>query len=227
MNYPPNYARFIGVLKKYYEGRDSSHGWEHVEKVCQNAISLCSESEKFNERDLKIIIITALGHDIWDHKYVNEEEEEAIKEKFIEDLMELGFMAMDRDLIIRIIDSISFSTEYQMRQKGKDFDLEVPEERLRHIVSDADKLEALGKICIIRMIEYEIISNEEEVPLEQHMRHIQRHCQEKLYLLIDKGYIRTKAAIMRAKPLMEEMKSIVDNDEILEKFIKEYLKNRE
>ena len=226
MNYPSNYDKYMTILKKYYEGRDSSHGWEHVKKVCMNALELCAEIGNFSQKDIKIIIIAALGHDIWDHKYVKEEDEEAIKEKFREDLSELGFLAMDRDLIVRIIDSISFSTEYRLRQEKIEFDLEKHEERLRHIVSDADKLEALGKICVERMIEYEIISSSTEVPIEQHMRHIQRHCQEKLYLLIDEGYIRTRKAAMKARPLMREMKNIVDNDVVLEKFVKNYLKNR-
>ena len=224
MNYPSNYSRYTEVLKKYYEGRDSSHGWEHVEKVCMNALTLCSEIGNFSDKDIKIIVIAALGHDIWDHKYVKKKDQKKIKIRFKKNLCELGFLDMDRDLIVRIIDSISFSTEYKLRQEKIEFNFKKPEKRLRNIVSDADKLEALGKICVERMIEYEIVSNNTKVPLEQHQRHIKRHCQEKLYLLIDEGYIRNRKASIKARPLMQEMKNIVDNDDVLEKFIKDIFK---
>ena len=221
-----NYSRYADCIKKYYDGRDSSHGWNHVEAVCKNALTICMRENITNEKQLKIVMIASLGHDIWDHKYIGEGEEINIKESFGCDLTNLGFLAADIDLIIRIIDCISFSKEYLLRNEGGEFDLEKPEELLRNIVSDSDKLEALGEICIKRMIEYEIQRNKSQIQVQDHIKHIRKHCKEKLYILIDEGYIKTKTGLQLAYPLMNEMKRIVDDDTQLFKFIDNYLKNR-
>lgn len=215
------------ILKKYYENRDASHGWNHVLTVCKNALVICKTENINNERDLKIIMICALGHDIWDHKYISISEESIIKKNFAEDINNLGFLLADVDLIIRIIDSISLSKEFEMRKEKKEFDLEKHEEILRNVVSDADKLEALGKICIERMIEYDINSNSGEVSIEHHMDHIKKHCTEKLYFLIDEYYIKTRTGRLIAEPLMQEMRNIVDDDNLLENYIEEYLERRQ
>ena len=213
------------ILKKYYKGRDESHGWEHVQEVALNALHIARCENINNDRDTTIIVVSALGHDIWDHKYVDPRLERIIKRMFNTDLQSLGILAADRDLITRIIDCISYFKEYEMRKNGESFDLEVPEEKLRNIVSDADKLEALGKVCIRRMIEYEI-KKKNSTALEDHVFHIKQHCNEKLYLLIDQGYFKTETGKMLAEPLMAELKEVVDDDLKLEKFIKDYLKGR-
>ena len=218
----PECEKYFKVLKKYYKGRDPSHGWKHVTKVCANAMFICKYENITNERDIKIILVSALGHDIWDHKYVSSISEEIFKKRFDKDLMELGFLAADRDLIVRIIDNISFSKEYLMRQNGETFNLEVPEERLRNIVSDADKLEALGKVCIERMIDYEIHAKKTKAQnIQAHISHIKTHCREKLYRLVEDKYIKTTTGVELAQPLVFEMKNIVENELILENFIKD------
>jgi HD superfamily phosphodiesterase len=226
MDAQKTYNRYAEALKKYYKDRDSSHGWSHVEKVAKNALYICQRENIKDEKSIRLIVLAALGHDIWDHKYVaSDKEAEELRIRFAKDINELGFLAMDIDLLLRIIDSISFSKEFAMRQEGGEFDLEHHEERLRDIVSDADKLEALGEICIRRMIEYEIVSNIEGrgVSIEDHIHHIRKHCNEKLYLLIDENYIKTPTGRELARPLMSEMKAIVDDDLKLEVFIKSYL----
>ena len=217
-----DYEKYYKTIEKYYSGRDYSHGWEHVTKVCENALLICKYENISCERDIIIIILASLGHDIWDHKYVSEYFIDEIKRCFDNDMLEMGILAADRELIIRIIDNISFSKEFIMRQNGKEFDLEVPEERLRNIVSDADKLEALGVICIQRMIEYDIhIKNTHNI--QAHFNHIKSHFQNKLSILIDEKYIKTQTGIRLAKPLMTQMKDIIDNDKTLEEFITNYI----
>ena len=218
------HKKYFNTLEKYYTGRDYSHGWEHVTRVCANALFICKYENITNERDIKIIIVSALGHDIWDHKYVGKHLIEPIKQEFDNDMSNMGLLAADRDLIMRIIDNISFSKEFAMRQRGETFDLEVPEERLRDIVSDADKLEALGIICIERMIEYELhIQNTKVQNIQAHINHIKSHCQDKLYRLIEDKYIKTITGVELAQPLMAQMKNIVDNELRLEAFIKNYI----
>ena len=112
-----------------------------------------------------------------------------------------------------------------MRELGRQLDLTEEEKILRNIVSDADKLEALGTICIKRMIEYEIFI-EKNTDITSHIRHIQKHCSEKLYLLLTHEYIKTKLGKELGEQRLTEMKNIVDNENVLINFIKEYLKER-
>lgn len=73
-------------------------------------------------------------------------------------------------------------------------------EILRNIVSDADKLEALGEVAVQRMIMYENLlepkkdSETEAEFIRRHYEHICKHCDEKLYRLISDGFIITEHA---------------------------------
>ena len=220
-----DYEKYYKTIEKYYSGRDYSHGWDHVTKVCENALLICKYENICCEREIIIIIIASLGHDIWDHKYVSEYLIDEIKKCFDNDMLEMGILASDRELIIRIIDNISFSKEFIMRQNGEEFDLEVPEERLRNIVSDADKLEALGAICIKRMIEYDIhIKKTDNTDnIQAHFNHIKYHFQNKLSRLITDNYIKTQTGIRLAKPLMTQMRDIIEEDKTLAEFINNYI----
>jgi HD superfamily phosphodiesterase len=222
--YQTKYATYFKLMKKYYKERDISHGWLHVQQVLENAMFICKYENITNERDIKIIVIASLGHDIWDHKYITPALSISIKHMFNIDLERNGVLGADRDLIIRIIDNISFSNESALRISGKSFDLEVPEERLRDIVSDADKLESLGETCIKRMIDFEIHFNKNQpVDIKRNMTCIKKHCRERLYILIEEKYIKTNTAIELAQPLMDKMKNIVENDLLLESFIKTHI----
>lgn len=219
-----NYKTYLDKLKGYYDDRDISHGWNHVLQVCKNSLLISQYENITNINKLNIIVICSLGHDIWDHKYVDNSE--LLKENFRNSLLELKFSVEDIDCIIRIIDSISFSKEYKLRLIGQRFKFNNNDElKLRNVVSDADKLESLGLVCIERMIEYEININKNH-SIESHIEHITKHCNEKLYLLIDKNYIKTEYAKKLASVLLNEMKNIVENKVKLQNFIKLYLEKK-
>ena len=69
-----NYKTYLDKLKGYYDDRDISHGWNHVLQVCKNSLLISQYENITNINKLNIIVICSLGHDIWDHKYVDNSE---------------------------------------------------------------------------------------------------------------------------------------------------------
>ena len=101
-------------------------------------------------------------------------------------------------------------------------------QKIRDIVSDADKIEAVGISGIIRMIQFEetIIPNTISYndKIKRHMDHITKYSHNNAYLLVSNNYIKTDTAKKIVSEKIEEMKEIVDNKTNLLKCIEIYLK---
>ena len=225
---PVRYNNIIDTLKKYYLQRDTSHDFNHVEKVCKNALYIYNTIgviyEK-NDDDELILVISSLGHDIWDHKYYQDSDEiDKIKSLFMYSMFICDVPSVIIMKSIKIIDSISLSNEYRLRQAGKMLELDPEIIFIRNIVSDADKLESLGLVCVERMIEYGIHDN--IIDNAEHASHIKLHCQTKLYKLLHDNYIMTDIGRRLAEPLLQELKNIVDDDDILRETICRYMDTR-
>ena len=110
-----------------------------------------------------------------------------------------------------------------MRKEGKKYNLPSHIMTLRNIVSDADKLEALGVPGIIRMIHYHHHKHP-KASIDDHAKHIIDHCEEKLYRLISERYIRTRKGRQLAGKLLNDMKKITNDRNKINKFIKRHLK---
>ena len=228
MEIPSRYNNIIASLKKFYIERDTSHGFDHVEKVCKNALYIYNTIQLIHEKnydDELILVISSLGHDIWDHKYYQDSDElDKIKSLFIYSMLICDLPTLVIMKSIKIIDSISLSNEYRLRQAGKMLELDPEIRFIRNIVSDADKLESLGLVCVERMIEYGI--HDKIIDNTEHASHIKLHCQTKLYRLLDDNYITTDIGRTLAQPLLQELKNIVDNDDILRETICRYMDTR-
>lgn len=205
------------------KNRDESHNYEHHCEVKDLALDIYqdfieSESKtnfshqlfsEFNLENLKEIIeITSILHDIPDHKYcdiVSAENFDPLGlgmypfEKSIRLLLCNNGFKKYSDIVLSIIDNISYSKEV----KGLKQDLG-KYEILRNIVSDADKITALGENGIKRCYDYTKVlmpqANDYEI-----QKHMICHCEEKLNHLID--FIRTK----KGKQLAENGQSYVRN----------------
>ena len=64
----------IEKLKKFVQdhtrGRDSSHGYEHMEKVYDNAMTICTKlGDDIPLNILRWVTIVSWLHDVADHKY--------------------------------------------------------------------------------------------------------------------------------------------------------------
>lgn len=116
----------------------SGHNHQHASRVVKNAKEIMN-----SEGGNYIIVVTAaLLHDIIDSKLFDDTA--AQLRKVDEKLVELSFSDSMRTEILYIIQNISFSG-------GKSHDLHGINAQ---IVCDADRLDALGAVGIVRTIEY-------------------------------------------------------------------------
>lgn len=116
----------------------AGHGFDHVQRVLNTSRLLQNKCGG----DLLVIELSALLHDIGDAKFY--EGEERSKEFAIEILLGLRVDQFVVDQVGKIVDNISF----RKRDTAEVLSLE------GQVVQDADRLDALGAIGIVRTIEF-------------------------------------------------------------------------
>ena len=209
-----NYWNLLdNFVKKTVEGRDESHGHSHMEKVALNSIKILLKLDDLSlltENNYKLIVFTSWLHDISDHKYDSNGKLKSIRDNFIK------YFCNDSEtnLIIDIIESISYSKEKKEIDRGTPIDWKKKfgeYQLIRNIVSDADKLEAIGKIGIIRCIEYSNHKNKlkyKNKSVEEINKivkdDVNKHAEEKLLKLKD-DFIHTKSGKELAQILHNEL----------------------
>lgn len=203
------------LCKELTKTYDESHNYDHHLRVYENVKkiinSLIEENEikeneiKENEiEEIKIICsIASLLHDTIDHKY--KETYEYNKNKLEEFLSQFEFS----NKVKLIINNMSYSKE--LKEGLPKFDEKLL--LMRNIVSDSDKLDALGKIGLIRCEEYTKMvlrknNNSEVVNSEVVNSEVVKHYNEKLISL--DNYIITKKGKELAVPLKEEMSIFIE-----------------
>lgn len=137
------------------------HGADHTFRVYDNAMLL---ADKQPECDREVVALSALLHDVDDHKLFNTENN-ANARHFLE---EHGISKDKTDEICSTINMVSFS-----KNRGKR-----PDTIEGKIVQDADRLDAIGAIGIARTFAF---GGERGRPLDDSIRHFH----DKLLLLKD------------------------------------------
>ena len=195
---------------KVCEGRDPSHGHDHMQKVAKTSMDIVQDLSIKDSQIIRRVLVVAWLHDVNDHKY---DKDGKLKEEV---LRIIRFLYPNNEsevqLIMNIIDRISFSKENSSMKSGlqNDWKAVLGEEGLlvRDIVSDADKLEALGTVGFSRCIEYSKVAYLErykkEMPNDVLKETVLKHADEKLLLLKDK-FIRTSSGKRLAEPLHKEL----------------------
>lgn len=127
-------------IEKKFSGESTGHDWFHIERVWRNA-KLIAQNENC---DTFIVELAALLHDIADHKFVKNADEEAEK-RINQLLLDLNVERHQINQVIEIVQNCSF--------KGG-----VSENKMKSIegfiVQDADRLDAIGAIGIARTFAY-------------------------------------------------------------------------
>jgi HD superfamily phosphodiesterase len=180
---------------------DESHDINHHVDVYKNAViilesfgdanQMCiTDGEHDNLCDL--LMYSSLLHDTIDHKYKNHLEEKIILvNNFLKNV------AGEKWIDIKwIIDNISYTKE---QKNGYPYHPNKIVSLARDIVSDSDKLEALGQKGLKRCYQYTIASNG-GISIEKATPLVIEHCHEKLLKLKD-NYIRTAKGKEMANPL--------------------------
>lgn len=130
--------KIIDFVKKELSCDNSGHNYQHIERVVKNASYLI----KYEGGNEKIIITACYLHDVIDHKLFDNLDIQ--KDKIIKILIDNNYLPCEIEEIIDIIENVSFS-------KGN---INECDNLNLKIVRDADRLDALGAIGIVRTIEY-------------------------------------------------------------------------
>jgi len=134
-------------VKEYMNNlNDVSHDYKHIKLVVKYSSKIAKEEGIKNPKYLFQIRMGALLHDIGDHKYTNENQKKILW-KFLNKFKKLN--KIDKREIIEIASNVSLSKEDNRINKKLD------------IVKDADRINSLGSIGIMRYISYNIINNDE------------------------------------------------------------------
>ena len=201
----------IELCNKLTKNYDNSHDVTHHVRVFNHACKIAEdELIDMNQNDInrcvKLITFSALLHDVIDHKYCNEQQKNNKLQEL--EIFLKTYANDDSENILWIIDNISFSKE-KKRGYLTVHDCKLVTKVLR-IVSDSDKLEALGVDGIQRMLDY----MGKSVGIDEAMVRIKLHTHEKLVLLKD-NYIHTKLGRKLAEPLHNSMMEIINDDDKL------------
>lgn len=138
-------SEIIKIVNNYVESRMKAdctgHDFYHIQRVLKNAL-LINQEENKNEF---VIIMIALLHDLYDHKFADVNIREAL-EKDLKKLQVYDFIQKD-DLenILYSVENLGFSANIKekknLSEEGK-------------IVQDADRLDCIGAIGIARTFAY-------------------------------------------------------------------------
>ncbi|MBQ7884867.1 MAG: HD domain-containing protein [Clostridia bacterium] len=183
----------IKFVKNELSKDNSGHGLQHALRVYNNAKKI-NNKEKGNE---KIVLTAALIHDTVDKKLFENFENRI--EHVKQFLCENNYTLEEINEIVYIISNISWNN-------GQNSDLNSLNAK---IVRDADRLDAIGAIGIIRTIEYgnskqrnfyddeNILLNDGKYKFNKITNSTLSHFYEKLLLLKDK--LHTKTALNMAQ----------------------------
>ncbi|MFK7736354.1 MAG: HD domain-containing protein [Pirellulaceae bacterium] len=119
-------------------GQGAGHDWDHVVRVLRTSEKLAAEVDA----DRFIVRLAALLHDIGDAKFHDGQEKSG--EFSHEILAQVGVDSTTREAVIHIVENLSF----RKREVSEELTLE------GQVVQDADRLDALGAIGIVRTIEF-------------------------------------------------------------------------
>lgn len=202
------YASTREFAKKMLEGRDHTHGFEHCATVCRHAMEIFDDILEENESETmrilqviqrkqidarKVIAVASYLHDVLDHKYECTHEAANKMAAHIDAVCS----PTESKAVHVIIDHISYSAEKNGRFNIHDIPKDVL--LLRNVVSDADKLEAIGIVGINRCLAFTQEKNP-HLSEEECRKQVAVHCDDKLLRLANQ-YIYTAPGKRRAAPL--------------------------
>ena len=180
----------IPFVDDLFSGNSDGHDFKHTMRVYHNALKIAQNEEC----DLFVVELSALLHDVDDHKLFDSKDNENARSLLSDN--EVDPETIER--ICSVINSVSFS-----KNRGKR-----PDTIEGKIVQDADRLDAIGAIGIARTFSYG----------GKHGRSIEdsvSHFYDKLLLLKDE--LNTKTAIEIAEERHKFMESFIEelNEELL------------
>lgn len=211
-------------------GGSAGHGADHSIRVYEFAMKIC-DTEPYADR--KIVTLASLLHDVDDYKFFGKESKDLDNARQI--MKKYNITKDVEDRVIYIIKNMGFSK----RLKGI-----VPDTIEGKIVSDADMLDAMGAIGMVRTIEYNYSKNgqffkedlfpelnvtSESYSTPPEKSSVVNHCFEKLLKIHNIVYtdFAKKEGLKRNKTMINFLKDFFEEQNAPEwrKFLDKYLEN--
>jgi hypothetical protein len=210
--------RCIEFVEQQCINRDDSHGLHHMMSVTRNALLIILYNHMYHNQmltyyDVEDVITIAMLHDVADHKYDLKGHIEPKVKHFLKDICgNEKTIYTDSIKLWTIIDNISFSKEKAAGSVSAllcNANLAVRHTHIRNIVSDADRLEAIGKIGVVRCIQYTRSIAPPNTSESEIKKSVVDYANKKLYILLD--YFHTEPAKIWSKLLYEDTILAVKN----------------
>ncbi len=190
----------LRYLVKIMMGNDEAHGYPHIERVERLALWIASHYGNLVDREL--LIIATLLHDIGRFAYrANKVNHALISAEIAENILKcLGYPKDRIDLVKEIIKSHSYSLNI------------TPKSIEAKILSDADKLDALGAIGIARVFIH-------SARINRSLKEALNHFKEKIVKLPNLLYteVARKEAMRRVRVILEFIKNLEEELKFIEK----------
>jgi HD superfamily phosphodiesterase len=204
--------RFVIVICK---GRDSSHDYNHMRRVLEYAMIIMKEEKIADWKTWRYAAIGAMLHDVHDKKY----DLDGSLTQAVREFLEVCGYIDNVDLLMKIMDYVSHTKEVTAIKTGHpiNFEEELGEfgTTVRHIIHDADKLDALGAIGFDRCCQYQThwyVTHYGKNPTKGELaKMVIEHADTKLLLLKDQ-FIRTQTGKIMAGQLHNELVNLVDKN---------------
>jgi uncharacterized protein len=146
--------------KDYMKNYDDSHSFDHAMRV-KNMATTLAISENLNEKQIFIIQLAALTHDINDSKYSNnnEDTQENVLRAFFNNLID------NNDILENIIEiACNVSLSVELANTNNDTKpSSSPKSIELDCVRDADRIDSLGAIGISRYFTYGIVNKQSNI----------------------------------------------------------------
>ncbi|KAF3058298.1 hypothetical protein GL218_05620 [Daldinia childiae] len=136
-------------VRSYMSNYDGSHDFNHIERVVGLAKYIHDRSPGITTRDLQVVILSALLHDVGDKKYLKPGEDASTL--VYELLLSLGAAEQFANRVQTVCLGVSYSSEIKDPARVQDLIKSHPE---LAVVQDADRLDAIGAIGIGRVFTF-------------------------------------------------------------------------
>ncbi|GAW12950.1 hypothetical protein ANO14919_023230 [Xylariales sp. No.14919] len=143
----------IASVSKYVEAYmanyDGSHDFHHIQRVLGLAKYIHAQAPNAPERDLQVVVLSALLHDVGDKKYLKPGEDAS---SLVNDLL-ISYGATDElaRKVQTVCLGVSYSSEIKDPARVQELIKSCPE---LAVVQDADRLDAIGSIGIGRVFTF-------------------------------------------------------------------------
>lgn len=189
------------AITSCFPKRDNTHGLQHANAVVERIKMLFEDWPQLTEKHRKDTILLGFLHDLNDPKYASED-----NLKDLRSLLHKFLLTITVEQAESIIQRASWSDEQkQLITFGRrDWDIVLKEKPLllmRHILSDADKLEAIGLAGLLRSAEY--LKNQKLFSQEEIYEKVEEHATSKLLRIRD--YLHSPGAIKKGWILHDEL----------------------